>query len=61
VSAELSPALARHVRAERVTRIRRLKRHLAYFLSLGIEPVALVGLMVELMTLQEEHHKEPHT
>ena len=61
-SASPDDALDLHPRlgAERATRIRRLKRRLAMFLLKGIKPEFLIDMMVELMTLQEEHQESPH-
>ena len=53
-----TPDSARTIRVERAIRIRRLKRQLAMFMSQGIDPVLLVGIMAEIMTMQEQHHQE---
>tara|TARA_R100001463_G_scaffold9289_1_gene27812 strand:- start:639 stop:827 length:189 start_codon:yes stop_codon:yes gene_type:complete len=55
-----SPDSARTIRVERAIRIRRLKRRIAMFMSQGIDPVLLVNIMVELMTLQEKHQESPN-
>ena len=55
-----SPDSARTIRGERAIRIRRLKRRVAMFMSQGIDPFLLVGIMVELMTLQEKHQESPN-
>ena len=60
MSETCTPDSARYLRAERATRIRRLKRRLAMFLLKGIKPEFLIDIMVELMTLQEEHQESPH-
>ncbi len=56
MSEPLTPAEVRTLRAERVTRISQLKRHLAMHLSKGIDPTMLLDLMLELMHLQEDHN-----
>jgi hypothetical protein len=58
MSAPLTPALVRTLRAERATRISQLRRHLAMFLSKGIDPTMLLDLMLELMHLQEDHNEQ---
>jgi len=58
MSEPLTPAQVRTLRAERVTRISQLKRHLAMFLSKGIEPTMLLDLMLELMHLQDDHNEQ---
>ena len=54
----LTPAQVRTLRAERVTRISQLKRHLAMFLSQGIDPTMLIDIMLELMHLQDTHNEQ---
>jgi hypothetical protein len=58
MSEPLTPAQARTLRAERVTRISQLKRHLAMHLSKGIDPTMLLDLMLELMHLQDNHNEQ---
>ena len=60
MSEAYTPDSARTIRVERAIRIRRLKRRIAMFMSQGIDPVLLVGIMVELMTLQEKHQESPN-
>ena len=52
----ITPALERFYRSERAARIAMLKRHIAAHLTRGIAPSLLVGLMTELLTLQEIHN-----
>ena len=54
----LTPALERFYRSERAARISLLKRHIAAHLTRGIAPSLLVGLMTELLTLQEIHNEQ---
>jgi mannose/fructose/N-acetylgalactosamine-specific phosphotransferase system component IID len=54
----LTPALERFYRSERAARISLLKRHIAAHLTRGIAPELLVGLMTELLTLQEIHNEQ---
>ena len=54
----LTPALERFYRSERAARISLLKRHIAAHLTRGIAPELLVGLMAELLTLQEIHNEQ---
>ena len=56
MSEPLTPAEVRTLRAERATRISQLRRHLAMFLSKGIDPTMLIDIMLELMHLQEDHN-----
>jgi len=58
MSDALTPAQVRTLRAERVTRISQLKRHLAMHLSKGIDPTMLIDIMLELMHLQEDHNEQ---
>lgn len=58
MSDALTPAQARTLRAERATRISQLKRHLAMFLSKGIDPTMLIDIMLELMHLQDNHNEQ---
>jgi len=51
----LTPALERFYRSERAARIAMLKRHISAHLTRGIAAYLLVGLMTELLTLQEIH------
>ena len=52
----LTPALERFYRSERAARVAMLKRPIAAHLTRGIAPELLVGLMTELLTLQEIHN-----
>ena len=54
----ITPALERFYRSERAARISLLKRHIAAHLNRGIAPSLLVGLMTELLTLQEIHNEQ---
>ena len=54
----LTPALERFYRSERAARISLLKRHISAHLTRGIAPELLVGLMTELLTLQEIHDEQ---
>jgi hypothetical protein len=54
----LTPALERFHRSERAARISLLKRHISAHLTRGIAPELLVGLMTELLTLQEIHDEQ---
>jgi len=54
----LTPALERFYRSERAARIAMLKRHIKAHLTRGIAPSLLVGLMTELLTLQEIHNEQ---
>ena len=60
MSEAYTPDSARTIRVERAIRIRRLKRRVAMFMSQGIDPVLLVGIMVELLNLQEKHQESPN-
>ena len=60
MSEAYTPDSARTIRVERAIHIRRLKRRVAMFMSQGIDPVLLVGIMVELLTLQEKHQESPN-
>ncbi len=55
-----TPDSMRTIRIERAIRIRRLKRRVAMFMSQGIDPVLLVGIMIELLTLQEKQQESPN-
>ena len=52
-----TPDSMRTIRIERAIRIRRHKRRVAMFMSQGIDPVLLVGIMIELVTLQEKQQE----
>jgi len=54
----LTPALERFYRSERAARIAMLKRHISAHLTRGIAAYLLVGLMTELLTLQEIHDEQ---
>ena len=55
-----TPDSMRTIRIERAIRIRRLKRRVAMVMSQGIDPVLLVGIMIELLTLQEKQQESPN-